>query len=344
MTVSAVAAEPRPRSRRRRQLQGRRRRDPRRRGAGRPRQRQRPRSRRRDAGPPRHRRVRREPAAALRRLVPLHAVRRVRRAWTASRTSSSTERDSTSHRDGHDRRRPARPARRRRPLHDHEGQPVDRRCRPGVLAQRQRCATRPTCSPHRLDRAPFRGTVDVNPDGSFVYTPDPGFVGRRHVPLRRHQRSRARRRRRRLVTIDVTAPSARRCRPSATRARATEPGDRAGGRDGDDRAAERRDVAHWKVTARNLDAARPWCSRPGRAAARAAGHVRPDDARQRRVPDPDRGGVVGRRQGDGGVQRRRRRRHEARRLPDDVPRHGHHDRRHPRPGAPHLRHDRQATR
>ena len=29
----------------------------------------------------------------------------------------------------------------------------------------------------KLDRAPFRGIVSFNPDGSFVYTPDPGFVG-----------------------------------------------------------------------------------------------------------------------------------------------------------------------
>jgi RHS repeat-associated protein len=29
----------------------------------------------------------------------------------------------------------------------------------------------------RLSRAAFRGTVDLNPDGSFTYTPDPGFVG-----------------------------------------------------------------------------------------------------------------------------------------------------------------------
>ncbi len=47
---------------------------------------------------------------------------------------------------------------------------------PGVLANdRDSRSTGPLTA--RLDRAPFRGILDLNTDGSFVYTPDPGFVG-----------------------------------------------------------------------------------------------------------------------------------------------------------------------
>ena len=47
---------------------------------------------------------------------------------------------------------------------------------PGVLANdRDAHSTKPLTA--KLDREALRGVVALNPDGSFVYTPDPGFVG-----------------------------------------------------------------------------------------------------------------------------------------------------------------------
>ena len=108
----------------------------------------------------------------------------------------------------------------------------------------------------RLDRAPFRGTVDVSPDGSFVYTPDPGFVGTdtfRYIVTNVPGLASAPA----VVTIEVTAPcsavpavinptpadGSRVTAPVAVTATVTPPSGES--------------VDKWKVTARNLDAGTP---------------------------------------------------------------------------------------
>jgi RHS repeat-associated protein len=76
---------------------------------------------------------------------------------------------------------------------------------PGVLANdRDVHTTEPLTA--KLDRAPFRGILELNPDGSFVYTPDPGVTGTdtfRYVAVNIDGVPSAFA----VVTIDITAPS-----------------------------------------------------------------------------------------------------------------------------------------
>jgi RHS repeat-associated protein len=107
-----------------------------------------------------------------------------------------------------------------------------------------------------LSRAAFRGTVDLNPDGSFVYTPDPGFVGTdtfRYVvtDLPGLVSTPAQ------VTIDVAAPTG----PAPTVNRAT-PADGTtvcapAPVSANVTAPEGETIERWKVTTRNLDRGTP---------------------------------------------------------------------------------------
>jgi RHS repeat-associated protein len=108
----------------------------------------------------------------------------------------------------------------------------------------------------RLERAPGRGTVDLNPDGSFVYTPDAGLTGQdvfryvvSNVPGLVSEFA--------FVTIDVTAPTvpvptvscvtpadgAKVTAPLAVTANLAPP------------AGET--ISSWKVTTRNQDSGTP---------------------------------------------------------------------------------------
>jgi RHS repeat-associated protein len=126
---------------------------------------------------------------------------------------------------------------------------------PGVLANdRDAHSTGPLTA--KLDRPATRGVVDLNTDGSFVYTPDPGFVGTdtfHYVATNVEGLVSAPA----FVTIQVTAPTG----PVPTLT-CTAPGD--GARvvapvavAADLAAPAGQSIAHWTVSARNLDRGTP---------------------------------------------------------------------------------------
>ena len=86
------------------------------------------------------------------------------------------------------------------------GHAVDGRRGPGPAGRQPRPRT--AAAHRRLGGQSGHGTVTVNPDGSFVYTPNPGYTGRRQLPLPGQRR----RRRHRLGHRHAAGPVAARRR------------------------------------------------------------------------------------------------------------------------------------